>query len=438
MRPISGRATLAALALAALTALAAAPAWAQVEVDITQGQIQPIPVAIAPFLGDGTLPADITEIVSDDLEGSGFFKPVNQSAFLERVASIDAFPRFENWRPLNAQALVVGWVSDDGNGKIQAKFRLWDVFSGKQLAGEQFTMVSDSWRRVGHMIADTIYERLTGEKGYFDSRIIFVDESGPKDKRVKRLAMMDQDGKNLRVLSKGTSLVLTPRFSPNNQEITFTSYEQGTPRVIRLSLSNNRQEVVSDIAGMTFAPRFSPDGQRIVMSVQQGGNSNIYEMDLRTRQTVRLTATNALDTAPCYSPDGRQITFESDRDGAQAIFVMNADGTSQRRISGSDGSYSTPVWSPRGDLIAFTKRTAGSFLIGVIRPDGTGERILTEGFHNEGPTWSPNGRVIMFFREAPGSDGGAHLYTIDLTGYNERRITTPAFASDPAWSPLLN
>jgi TolB protein len=431
------RQMLTALLIAALATFVAAPARAVVEIDITQGQIQPMPIAIAPFMGDDRLAADITDIVSGDLASSGFFKPVDPQAFIERIDSVDAYPRFENWRPLNAQALAVGSVEDSG-GKIQAKFRLWDVFSGKQLTGEQFTMTADSWRRVGHMIADTIYERLTGEKGYFDSRIVFVDESGPKDKRVKRLALMDQDGKNLRVLTKGQSLVLTPRFSPNNQEITFTSYEKGQPRVIRYSLANGRQEVVGDVPGMTFAPRFSPDGQRIAMSIQQGSNSNIYEMNLRTRQTVRLTATNALDTAPCYSPDGQQITFESDREGSQQIYVMNADGTSQRRLSSGEGSYSTPVWSPRGDLIAFTKRTSGSFLIGVIRPDGSGERILTEGFHNEGPTWAPNGRVIMFFREAPGADGGAHLYTIDLTGYNERRILTPAFASDPAWSPLLN
>jgi len=420
--------------------LPAGPARAVVEVDITQGQIQAMPIAIAPFLGDGQggLAGDITAIVADDLERSGLFKPIDRQAFIERIASVDASPRFEDWRPLNAQALAVGYVSDDGRGKIKAQFRLWDVFSGKQLAGEQFFTASDNWRRVGHIIADAIYERLTGEKGYFDSRIVFVDESGPKDKRVKRLAVMDQDGKNLRVLTKGQSLVLTPRFSPNNQEITFTSYDRGQPKVLRYNLANGRQEEVGDFPGMTFAPRFSPDGQRIVMSLQQGGNSNIYVMDLRSRQTARLTATNAIDTAPCYAPDGRQIVFESDRDGSQQLFVMNADGTSQRRISGGDGSYSTPVWSPRGDLIAFTKRTAGSFLIGVIKPDGTGERILTEGYHNEGPTWSPNGRVIMFFRDAPGADGGAHLHTIDLTGYNERKVPTPAFGSDPAWSPLLN
>jgi len=431
------RRILAALLLAAALGIGVSPARAQVEVDITQGQIQPMPIAIAPFLGDGKLAAEITEIVTADLEGSGLFKPIDRQAFIERISSVDAFPQFESWRPLNAQALAVGSVEDEG-GKIQAKFRLWDIFSGKQLTGEQFTMAADSWRRIGHMIADSIYERLTGEKGYFDSRIVFVDESGPKDKRVKRLAMMDQDGKNLRLLTKGQSLVLTPRFSPNNQEITFTSYEKGQPRVIRYNLTTGRQEVVSDLAGMTFAPRFSPDGQRIVMSLEREGNSNLFAMDLRSRRTVQLTNTAAIDTAPCYSPDGRQIVFETDRDGSRQIYVMDADGGNQRRISRGQGSYSTPVWSPRGDLVAFTKMTGGQFLIGVMKPDGSGERVLTEGFHNEGPTWAPNGRVLMFFRESPGAGGGPRLFTVDLTGYNERQVATPAFGSDPAWSPLIN
>jgi TolB protein len=430
---------IAALCVALSATLAPGLARAQTEVEITRGQIQPMPIAIAPFTGDQAgLADDITEIVSFNLQNSGLFRPADPQGFIERITSVDAFPKFENWRPLNVQALAVADIRDDGQGKILARYRLWDVFSGKQLGGEQFSMRSDSWRRVGHIIADAIYERLSGEKGYFDTRVVFVDESGPKDKRVKRLAIMDQDGKNLRALTNGQSLVLTPRFSPNNQEITYTSYDKGQPRVMRFNLANNRQEAVGDLPGMSFAPRFSPDGQRIVMSLQQGGNSNIYEMDLRSRQVQRLTATNAIDTAPCYAPNGRQIVFESDRDGTQQIFVMNSDGTGQRRITSGEGRYSTPVWSPRGDLIAFTKQSGSSFLIGVIRPDGTGERILTEGFHNEGPTWAPNGRVIMFFREAPGADGGAHLHTIDLTGYNERRVTTPAFASDPAWSPLLN
>jgi len=315
---------------------------------------------------------------------------------------------------------------------------MWDVLAGKQLAGEQFFTRAKDARRVGHIIADVIYERITGEKGYFDTRVVFVDESGPKTKRMKRLAIMDQDGYNVRLLTAGKDLVITPRFSPSTQEITYMSFGGDNPKVYLLNIETGQKEIVGTFPGMTFAPRFSPDGQEIVMSLEQGGASNIYAMDLRSRRTIQLTNSQAINTSPCYAPDGRQIVFESDRDGSQQIYVMNANGSNQHRISGGGGSYSTPVWSPRGDLIAFTKQTGGQFLIGVMKPDGSGERVLTEGFHNEGPTWAPNGRVLMFFRESPGASGGPRLFSIDLTGYNERLVSTPAFGSDPAWSPLIN
>ncbi|WP_431559545.1 Tol-Pal system beta propeller repeat protein TolB [Methyloceanibacter sp.] len=421
--------------------LSAAPAHAVVELDITQGNIQPLPIAIPDFAGNGSIdPAialEISNVVASDLRSSGLFIPIDQAAFIERGLDTDSVPNFADWRVINAQALVVGRIGGI-DGRLSAEFRLWDVLSGQQLAGEQFFTGFKDARRVGHLIADAIYERITGERGYFDTRIVFVDESGPKDKRVKRLAIMDQDGHNMRLLTTGQTLVLTPRFSPSTQEITYMSYEGAVPRVYLLNIETGQKETVGSFPGMTFAPRFSPDGQRIVMSLEQGGNSNLFAMDLRNRHTMQLTHTAAIDTAPCYSPDGRQITFETDRDGSKQIYVMDADGANQRRISQGEGSYSTPVWSPRGDLIAFTKMLNGRFLIGVMRPDGSGERILTEGFHNEGPTWSPNGRVLMFFRESPGAAGGPRLYTIDLTGYNERQVATPAFGSDPAWSPLIN
>ncbi|HET9273339.1 MAG TPA: Tol-Pal system beta propeller repeat protein TolB, partial [Methyloceanibacter sp.] len=365
------------------------------------------------------------------------FIPIDQMAFIEKDVGTDRVPRFEDWRVVNAQALVVGRIGQ-ADGKLKAEFRLWDVFAGKQLAGEQFFARPKDARRIGHIIADAIYERITGEKGYFDTRIVFVDESGPKDKRMKRLAIMDQDGFNVRLLTSGQNLVLTPRFSPSTHEITYTSFEGETPKVYLLNIETGQKEAVGSFPGMTFAPRFSPDGKRIVMSLEREGNSNLFAMDLRSRRTMQLTNTAAIDTAPCYSPDGRQIVFETDRDGSRQLYVMDADGGNQRRISRGQGSYSTPVWSPRGDLIAFTKMSGGRFLIGVMKLDGSGERILTEGFHNEGPTWAPNGRVLMFFRESPGSAGGPKLYTIDLTGYNERQVATPAFGSDPAWSPLIN
>jgi TolB protein len=412
-----------------------------IEIDITRGSIQPIPIAIPFFLGgsqqEQQLASEITKVIVNDLEGSGLFIPQDRSAFIEKISSVDSPPRFGDWRIINTQALVVGQVALRGDGKVNAQYRLWDIFSGKQIAGQQFSTGSGNWRRVGHIIADAIYTRLTGEQGYFDTRIAFIDETGPKDARVKRLAIMDQDGYNVRLLTRGKELVLTPRFSPTSQEITYMSYYGGSPRVYRLDIENGGREVVGDFPGMTFAPRFSPDGHSIVMSYQQEGSSNIFIMDLASRQITQLTNTPAIDTGPCFSPDGRQIVFESDRDGGQQLFVMNSDGSNQKRISFGEGRYSTPVWSPRGDLIAFTKLYAGRFLIGVMHPNGKGERILSDGFHNEGPTWAPNGRVLMFFRESPGPTGGPRLVTVDLTGYNERYVSTPSFGSDPAWSPPM-
>jgi TolB protein len=408
------------------------------EVDITQGTLKPIPIAIPEFAGeDQRFATELANVVAADLERSGLFQPLNRESFIQRVADLNATPRFADWRAINAQALVVGRAGRGSDGNLVAEFRLWDVYSGRQLAGQRLAVAASDWRRLAHLVADQIYERLTGEKGYFDTQIVFIDETGPKDRRNKRLAIMDQDGANVRLLSQGRELVLTPRFSPTSHEVTFLQYTGDQPRVFLLNLESGRRELVGNFPGMTFAPRFSPDGQRIIMSIGEGGASSIVEMDLRSRQSRRLTQSNSIDTGPCYSPDGRRIVFESDRDGSQQLYVMNADGSGQHRISFGEGRYSTPVWSPRGDLIAFTKQAGGSFLIGVMRPDGSGERTLTEGFHNEGPTWAPNGRVLAFFREGRGA-GGPRLFSIDLTGYNEREVQTPAFSSDPAWSPRRN
>jgi TolB protein len=417
--------------------LALAPARAQLQIDVTQGVIEPVPVAITDFLSSDELGADISRVVSENLRRSGLFAPIEKGAFIERITNPDVAPRFEDWRVINAQALVTGRVSQEADGRLRTEFRLWDTFAGQQLIGEQFFTNRQNWRRVAHIISDAIYERLTGERGYFDTRIVFVDESGPKDQRVKRLAIMDQDGANHRFLSDGRAIVLTPRFSPNRQEITYMSYEGGEPQVYLLQIETGQRELVGNFPGMTFAPRFSPDGQKIIMSLlRQDGNSNIYAMDLRSRNTMRLTDSNAIDTSPSYSPDGNQVVFTSDRGGRAQIYKMNADGTNPQRISFGDGTYSTPVWSPRGDLIAFTKQSGGQFQIGVMRTDGSGERILSTGYLQEGPTWAPNGRVLMFFREPAGAQG-PRLHTIDLTGRNEQSISSPNFASDPAWSPLL-
>jgi len=428
---------------AAAAAVVCAPrlARAQLKLDVTQGSVQPLPIALPDFVsggaGDVEVGRNVTNVITANLRRSGLFAPIDPAAYIEKIVNIDTVPRFPDWRAVNAQGLVTGRMTRQSDGRLKAEFRLWDVFAGQQLLGQQYFTTPDNWRRIAHIISDAIYERLTGEKGYFDTRIVFVDETGPKDRRIKRLAIMDQDGANVRYLTRGDDLVLTPRFSPTTQEITYMSYGGADPRVFLLNIETGQREIVGNFPGMTFSPRFSPDGQRVIMSLQQGANSNIFVMDLRSKATTRLTDSAAIDTAPSYAPDGSRICFESDRGGRQQIYVMGAGGGAAQRISFGDGAYSTPVWSPRGDYIAFTKQGQGRFAIGIMRPDGQGERILTEGFHNEGPTWAPNGRVLMFFRDA-GGNAGPSLYTVDVTGRNEQKIATPSFASDPAWSPLLS
>jgi TolB protein len=436
---------LARLAVAALVlSTAAAPARAELHLDITRGKIEPMPIAIPDFSGGangGSVAHDVTQVLSADLERSGLFKPLDAKAFIDKDAATRTPPRYGDWRLINAQALVTGTAETQPDGRLQVEFRLWDVFAEQQLTGLRYTTTQQNWRRIAHIMADAIYKRITGEDGYFDTRIVYISETGPVDRRIKRLAIMDQDGANHRFLTDGRSLVLTPRFSPTAQEITYLSYARGVPRVYLFNIDTGQQEVLGDFPGMTFAPRFSPDGNKVIMSLAVDGNSDIYTLDLRTRQATRLTDTAAIDTSPCYSPDGTQIVFNSDRGGTQQLYIMRADGSEAKRISFGSGRDGTPVWSPRGDLIAFTKIEGGQFYIGVMRPDGSGERLLTQAFLVEGPTWAPNGRVLMYFRQMPtdkqGKGGGPRLYSIDLTGYNEREVITPQDASDPAWSPLI-
>ncbi|MGO8909587.1 MAG: Tol-Pal system beta propeller repeat protein TolB, partial [Bradyrhizobium sp.] len=403
--------------------------------------VEPMPIAVPDFLGksaaDGETARNITQVIKSNLSRCGYFAPIDPAAFIEKIGNFDAPPQFDKWRAINAQALVTGRVARQADGQLDAEFHLWDVVAGDRLDGHHYGIVAEHWRRIAHIISDAVYTRLTGEPGYFDSRVVFVDETGPTERRVKRLALMDQDGANVRYLTRGTDLVLTPRFSPSTQEITYMEFGQGDPRVYLLNIETGQREIVGNFPGMSFSPRFSPDGQRVIMSLQQGGNSNLFVMDLRSKSTTRLTDTPAIDTSPSYAPDGTRICFESDRGGKPQIYVMPATGGPAQRISFGDGSYSTPVWSPRGDYISFTKQGSGQFSIGIMKPDGSGERILTSGFHNEGPTFAPNGRVLMFFRD-PGGNGGPSLFTVDISGRNEQRVPTPGFASDPAWSPLLS
>ena len=431
------RTVVTAAGLAAL--LAATPARAELHVTVDQGTAKPLPIAIpdfaAPNAADVAAGQNIARVVRADLDRSGLFQPLDPKSFIEKLANINAPPQFGSWRAISAQALVAGQVQAQPDGRLRVDFRLWDVFGEQQMIGQQYFTTPENWRRIAHIISDAIYERITGEKGYFDTRIVFISESGPALARKKRLAVMDEDGANPIFLTRGDYLVLTPRFNPTAQMIAYMSYVQTKPRVYLFDLESGRQEMLGNFPNMTFSPRFSPDGNKVALTLETGGNSDIYIMDLRTRALSRLTSDPAIDTAPSFSPDGSQITFESDRGGSQQIYVMNADGSNQHRISFGAGRNGTPVWSPRGDLIAFTSQNGG-FHVGVMRPDGSGARIITNGWEDEGPTWAPNGRVIMFGRSSPGGRG-SQIWSIDVTGRNERRVTTPGDASDPAWSPLI-
>jgi TolB protein len=443
---LAGAAALMAVPLAAplarAQAAAAQPGQSAV-IDVNRARSAPIPVAIPPLLGSDATTQDlggqIAGVITADLANCGLFQPVSPGAFVASNGS--EVPNFQSWGAAGAQALVTGRVENQG-GQVRIEFRLWDVLPQQQIQGTAYTAAAGNWRRIAHIMADVIYERLLGEKGYFDTRIAYVSQTGPRQRRTRRLALMDQDGANSRYLTDGTWMVLTPRFHPSRELIAYMSYTNNRPRVYLYDLPSGQQRVLGDFRGMTFSPRFNPAGDNVIMAItNDAGGSDIISVDLNGHMLGRLTSSGAIDVSPGYSPDGRQIVFNSDRSGDQQLFVMDAGGGAARRISYGNGRYATPVWSPRGDLIAFTRLGTETFQIGVMHPDGSGERILSEGFDVEGPTFCPNGRVLMFWRtNAAGGRGAGYsskLVSIDITGFNERVIGTPTDASDPSWSPLL-
>ena len=414
-------------------------------IKINSGQVEPLPVAIADFTGLEGQPSEIgrqiSEVISNNLIGSGQFKAVESAAFIAPPTSPSVRPNFSDWTPLGIKALITGSVKEISKNQVEIEFRLWDVIAETDLVGLRLSVEARSWRRVAHIISDEIFERLSGDSGYFDTRIVYIAESGLQNKRIKRLAIMDQDGENHQYLTDGSFLVLTPRFSPTSQEITYLAYYKNEPRVYIFNLETGQQELLGSFPGMTFAPRFSPSGDKIIMSLAERGVTDIHVMNLNSQEVKRLTNSSSIDTSPSFSPDGKRVIFNSDRGGSQQLYIMEADGTKVKRISFGKGRYATPVWAPKGNLIAFTKMHKNKFYIGVMNSDGTGERLLAEGYLVEGPTWAPNGRVLMYFKqEAPvdnGKSSSVNLYKIDITGFREMRILTPSDGSDPAWSPLL-
>ncbi|CUH52058.1 TolB protein [Shimia marina] len=421
-----------------------APAQAQntpLRIEITDGVIEPLPYAVPEFVaetqGSNQVAKDISRVIAEDLNGTGLFREIPAKAHISSITNFGSPVQYADWKAINAQALITGGVAVRGN-ELEVKFRVYDVFAGTELGnGLRFKGTVDGWRRMAHKVADAVYSRITGEGGYFDSRVVYVAETGPKNDRKKRLAVMDYDGANLQYLTDSSAIVLAPRFSPTGDRVLYTSYETGFPQVYVLDVGSVRRKVLSNESGtMSFAPRFSPDGKSVVMSVTEAGNTDLYQMDIGSGRRQRLTSTPSIETAPSYSPDGSKIVFESDRSGTQQLYIMNAAGGEATRISFGKGRYGTPVWSPRGDLIAFTKQHNGRFHIGVMRTDGSEERLLTASFLDEGPTWSPNGRVIMFTRETRGAGGAATLYSVDVSGRNLKPVKISGGGSDPSWSPL--
>ncbi|WP_420343371.1 Tol-Pal system beta propeller repeat protein TolB [Paenirhodobacter sp.] len=433
-------------ALAAVAALMIGPGVVHAQqgplhIEIDDGVVEPMPYAMPVFIdegGAGEAAANLTKVINSDLEGSGLFRRIQDGAYIQKFGSFNTPVSFKDWQAINAQALVVGGVSNQG-GKLVVKFRLFDVYAGQELgAGQQLAGSAANWRRLAHKVADVIYSRITGEGGYFDSRVVFVSEAGPKNARQKRLAVMDYDGANVNYLTDSSTIVLAPRFSPTGDRVLYTTFETGFPRIKLMNVGNASGQLLPETPGtMAFSPRFAPNGGSIVFSLEQSGNTDLYKAGVNGGSPQRLTNSPAIDTAPSFSPDGSRIVFESDRSGGQQIYIMSASGGEPVRISYGDGRYGTPVWSPRGDLIAFTKQSGGRFFIGVMRTDGSEERLLTASYLDEGPTWSPNGRVIMFTREAPGAGGGAQLYSVDIFGRNLKKVGNPGGASDPSWGPLL-
>lgn len=429
------------LALVSTVALPALPALAQdgpLRIEITDGVVEAMPIAIPAFFGDSDVAKKVRDVVASDLTGTGLFREIPADAQVNAAGSFTEAVSYEDWRAVNAQALVAAEVTSAGEN-ISVKFRLYDVFAGQpQGDGMQFDARASDWRRAAHKIADQIYTRLTGEQAYFDSRVAFVQETGPKNARIKRIGVMDYDGSNILWMTDSSSLVLAPQFSGDGRQIVYTSYDSGFPQIRIMDVATvTSRAATQGTDSMAFSPRFSRDGRWIAYSLENGGNTDIWLMDAATGAQRQLTNAPSIETSPSFSPDGRQIVFESDRSGAPQLYVMSISGGEPTRISFGDGRYGSPAWSPKGDLIAFTKQVGERFHIATMRSDGSGEKNLTESFLDESPTWAPNGRVVMFTRVTPGGNGQPRLHSVDITGRNMRPLNLDFAASDPSWGPVM-
>ncbi|MDN3646309.1 Tol-Pal system beta propeller repeat protein TolB [Pontixanthobacter aestiaquae] len=385
--------------------------------------------------GTAALGNELSRIVFNNLKNNGLFKPAGPDALPKPTYGQITAPNWPSWENRGADMLVHGYVRARPDGRLTVGCYLYDVTIQDELARAGWVVPPRDWRRAAHKCADLVYSTLTGESPFLDSRIAYIAETGPKDNRTKRLAIMDSDGANHRFITTGRSTALTPRYSPDYRKLLYLSYVDGNPRIYIYDIGTGRQTLVTQSTNPTFAPRWSPDGKWILYSMAVSGNTDIYRVSADGGPSIRLTNTPGIDIGGSYSPDGSRIVFESDRSGSQQIYVMDSDGSDQKRLSFFGGRAATPEWSPRGDQIAFT-HIAGNFRIAVMSPSGGKLTHLTNSWQDEAPTWAPNGRIIQFFRTARNS-GTTALWQVDLTGRNERKLPTPVDASDPAWGPIL-
>jgi len=429
-------------ALAVLATLAAAPrARAVVTAQIFGPGSESFPIAVVPLKnlgGDagGVMGARFAQILSHDLDLSGYFRLLDPKTFIEDQSSGITAPEidFVGWGALGAQALVKGGVTVTGEA-VTVEVRLFDV-PGRQdvpQASRRYSGPRDDLPRMAHKTADAILEFLTGERGPFDSSIALVSTRAGRLKDVYRLTF-DQDDP-VRVTDE-RSLVVNPRWRPDARAILFTSYREHFPHLFQVELPARRVARVVPGPGEVLDGAWSPDGSRLLVTRVQGGNSDIFLVDRAGQVLKQLTDHWAIDVAPAWAPDGRRFAFCSARAGSPQIYMMSVEGGSATRVSTS-GSYNTsPAWSPKGDRLAWTTRASGGFQIVVAAADGSGPRTITAAGSNENPSWAPDGRYVVFSSTRAGR---VHLFLADRDGRTQKQLTRGA-ADDtsPAWSPRLD
>lgn len=419
-------------------------ARAELKVDIIAGASKPIPIAVQKIEAEPNLRKDadvIRAVVENDLKTTGLFHIISHDAFPEYVTT-EQLPNFQLWTAIKTQVLVQGKLSETEAGLYKLEFYVWDIDGKEQIEAQSLVASKKSVRRLAHIMADAIYERLTGEYGYFDTQIVFIAESGPVYHRVKRMAIMDQDGHGMRYLSDENVFVMSPHFSPNMQTIVFLSFYNDDPMVWTLDLDTGQQQRLGQFGGMNFAPRFSPDGTRVALSLVKKGITHIYEYNLETKELRQLTFGNSLNTSPSYSPDGKKMAFNSDRSGNQQIYVLDLETGDTERLTYGAGRYATPAWSPDGQFIAFTKIADDTFYIGIMDTRGKNEKILVGGWYMEAPSWAPGSRRLVYYETEKASDDIeriSHIRSVDITGQNIYEIPLPDNVNgvEPTWSPRL-